>query len=124
MSETHIITWETDPGSRSQPDGGALISLPTPDINSTSLPTSIDMNAPKPRVYSPGTLQFLYWNLASALHRGSEFWAGLLPEEITWQMGKSLPVQMDKSLGLKSKYTRQGLLFFSCARERQVNTHL
>lgn len=110
-----ISAWEQDPGSGSQPDGGQLIHLPVPEINSTSLPTSIVNPSSKPeaKVYPLGTLEFRYWNTAAALARGSKFWSTHLPGAI-WQedVGNNLQVNLDAGVDLNAFYDRAGLSFF------------
>lgn len=106
-----IKAWESDPGSASLPDGGALIQLPIPTINSGLLPTAITQTAPAPLMYAPGTPEFRYWNLAAALSRCSEYWSTLLPG-ISWQVGSTLPVEMDFGIDLNAYYDRIGLKFF------------
>lgn len=112
MPDTFIQTWLSDPGSADNPAGGRLVLLSAPDINATNLPTNIiDKPEPQPKIYSQGTPEFLYWNLASALHRGSYFWSNQLPN-IKWKENNPLQVTLSKSLGLKSKYTGNSLLFY------------
>ncbi|MDJ1470866.1 hypothetical protein [Xanthocytophaga flava] len=106
-----ISAWTQDPGSGNQPNGGQLIQLNAPKLSSKPLPTIIHGQAPSAKVYPPGTAGFRYWNTASALRRGSDYWGKLLPG-ITWQMGKTLPIDLDFGVDLNAYYDRVGLKFF------------
>ncbi|ASU33034.1 gluzincin family metallopeptidase [Mucilaginibacter xinganensis] len=108
-----INAWEQDPGSGNQPDGGQLIQEPAPDMSATSLPTAIKnpAKAPAAGVYTPGTAEFRYWAAAASLSRGSAFWSVQLPG-ISWEVGKTLPVDLDHGSDLNAYYDRVGLRFF------------
>jgi len=108
-----INAWEQDPGSGNQPDGGLLIQQPVPDLGATSLPTAIEnpAQAPAAGVYTPGTAEFRYWAAAAALSRGSQFWSVQLPG-VSWEVGKTLPVDLYHGTDLNAYYDRVGLRFF------------
>ncbi len=108
-----IAAWEQDPGSGSQPDGGQLIHVNEPDLSSTSLPLKITnpATAPAAKIYSPGTAEFRYWAAADALYRGSSFWSTHLPG-VQWEVGKTLPVDLEHGIDFNAYYDRVGLRFF------------
>ncbi len=108
-----ISAWEQDPGAGSHPDGGQLVQQPAPVLSSTTLPTSIEhpTAVPPAKIYPPGTPEFRYWAAADALNRGSVFWSSHLPGT-SWQVGKTLPVDLDHGNDLNAYYDRVGLRFF------------
>jgi len=108
-----ISTWEEDPGSGDQPNGGHLVQRIAPKPNQAPFPTSIrnPRLAPSPKIYSPGTAEFRYWAAADALRRGSDYWGALLPG-VSWEVGARLPVDLDHGVDLNAFYDRVGLRFF------------
>jgi hypothetical protein len=73
-----------------------------------------DMSRPPLGLYSPDTGNFRYWNAASALTRGVDFWCPLLPIGTVWsENANPLPVTLDKGVDFNAFYARQaGLNFF------------
>jgi hypothetical protein len=104
MSAT-ISVWEDDPAS------GVLVSRPVPDPAKTPLAFGFPPNPPAPGTYQPGTSEFRYWTAADALRRGADFWAPHVPDGV-WQLGASLPVQLDEGEDLNAYYDRAALNFF------------
>src|SRR5215471_16379069 len=113
-----VACWEDDPGDPDTQPALIPINVPVPDPAAGSLPFKISGAAPAPKVYRPGTPEFLYYAAASALRRTSDFWAPILPKDTTWQVGKTLPVDLDSGVDLNAFYTRgdggdaPGLHFF------------
>jgi len=107
-----INTWEQDPGDGTQPSGGQLIQRPVPVLKDQPLPTSITAPAPAPQQFQPGTTNFRYWAAAEALRRGADFWGPLLPPGTSWEVGPTLPVDLDFGDDLNAYYDREGLKFF------------
>ncbi len=112
-SSSIISAWEQDPGLGSQPDGGQLIQIEAPELNSTSLPTSIQNPSTPPvaKIYSAGTPEFRYWATAACLSRASTYWSSQLPG-VSWQVGHVLPVDLYYGRDLNAYYDRVGLRFF------------
>jgi hypothetical protein len=106
-----INTWEQDPGNGAQPTGGEIIQRPVPVLKNQPLPTSISGTAPKAQPYPPGSANFRYWVAAEALRRGSDYWGALLPGT-SWEVGATLPVELDFGTDLNAFYDREGLKFF------------
>jgi hypothetical protein len=109
-----ILAWEHDPGA---PDGPARepIVRPVPSLDQGRLPIEIQGQAPSPAVVERGTPEFRYWVAADALARGVEFWAALLPGEVSWpeEVGTRLVVTLDAGVKLNAEYGRaSGLRFF------------
>lgn len=110
-----ILAWEDDPES-----GLAPIERPAPNLASQPFPTRIEgQQAPPPKIYKKGTLQFRYWAAADALRRASDFWGGILGN-IPWQPGGTLPVSLDRGQDLNAFYDRVGLRFFHGAAGNQT----
>jgi hypothetical protein len=108
-----VNVFEHDPGVAAQPTGERVIQQSVPALAKAPLRTRVTnpAQAPKPGPYAVGTLGFRYWNAASALRRASDFWGGLLPG-ISWQVGATLPVDLDNGSDLNAYYDRIGLKFF------------
>jgi len=108
-----ISVWEDDPANGDSPVGGTLVQRPAPQLQGAPLPTRITnpTTAPPPQIYTVGTPEFRYWAAADALRRGSDFWGPLLPGT-SWQVGNTLPVDLDNGLDLNAFYDRIGLKFF------------
>jgi len=108
-----INAWEQDPGASAAADGGTLIQRSVPQLSATPLPTKIThpSTAPAAGVYMPATAEFRYWACADALRRGSDFWGSLIAG-VQWQVGATLPVDLDHGQDLNAYYDRVGLRFF------------
>lgn len=108
-----VNAWETDPGNGANPSGGQLIQRTIPNLNTQPLPTKITHPAAgrPPSTFPPGSADFRYWTAAEALRRGSDFWGGITPG-LSWHVGATLPVDLDKGIDLNAFYDRIGLRFF------------
>src|SRR5262249_17812133 len=69
---------------------------------------------PDPDLYQPSSPEFLYWNAASALARGINFWGPLLPNGTQWSTDHHpMAVELDAGVDLNAFYAREnGLNFF------------
>ncbi len=112
-----IHVWEDDPFLQAV-DGSAVvpaepISADLPQ-NDQPLKTQINEDQPDPKVYEPSTPEFRYWNAATALARGINFWAPLLPTGTQWSTNQQpMQVQLDGGEDLNAFYSREdGLNFF------------
>jgi hypothetical protein len=108
-----INAWEQDPGDGGQPSGGQVIQRSEPVLQNQPLPTKIvnPATAPAAKAYPPGSAGFRYWAAADALRRGADFWGALLPGT-SWEVGATLPVELDFGVDLNAFYDREGLKFF------------
>jgi hypothetical protein len=108
-----INVFEEDPGVGAQPSGSRTIQQAVPTLASPPLPIRITnpAHAPAAGIHPVGTAGFRYWNAASALRRAADFWGGLLPG-VSWQVGSTLPVDLDNGDDLNAYYDRIGLKFF------------
>lgn len=107
QSNNQIGAWEDDPES-----GLKVLQRPVPNLGAAPYSTRIQQAAPPPKEYKPGTSQFRYWTAAEALRRGSDFWGSILGQNIKWQPGAVLPVDLDYGEDLNAYYDRVGLRFF------------
>lgn len=108
-----INAWEQDPGAGTEPSGGSVIQRPVPALKAQPFPVAITNPAiaPAPTAYAPGTSEFRYWAAAEALRRGADFWGPLLAGT-SWEVGPTLPVELDAGTDLNAFYDREGLKFF------------
>ena len=78
-----IQNWEDDPFlaavAGADPVPAEPLAVDLPENDHQSLQTQIAEDQPDPGLFQPSTPEFLYWNAASALARGINFWAPLLP---------------------------------------------
>jgi hypothetical protein len=92
------------------------IAVDVPENEHELLQTHIREEQPAPGLYTPDNLEFRYWNAASALARGINFWAPLLPEGTRWSSDQQpLQVELDvpNQTDLNAFYARDsGLNFF------------
>src|SRR4029077_11902150 len=72
----------------------------------------VDGRTPEPRAYEPDTLEFLHWQIASALDRGKRLGARGLPEPGAWIPGPVLPAVAVAGEDLNAYYDRKALRFF------------
>lgn len=115
-----ILIWEDDPFLSavigSQPVPAEPIAVEAPINEHERLQTEILGDQPDADTYDPSTStrEFLFWNTASALARGINFWAPLLPEGTLWSTnGHPMRVELDAGIDLNAYYSRnQGLVFF------------
>jgi hypothetical protein len=113
-----VACWEDDPGDPNVLPPLSPIQVPAPNQAATPLPFKIAGRAPAPQVYSPGTREFLYYAVACALRRTADFWGDIVPRGTRWQVGSTLPVDVDSGVDLNAFYTRgedgntPGLHFF------------
>lgn len=108
-----VNAWEQDPADGGEPSGGPVIQRPEPVLQNQPLPTKIvnPATAPAAKAYAPGSAGFRYWTAAEALRRGADFWGPLLPGT-SWEMGPTMPVDLDFGVDLNAFYDREGLKFF------------
>jgi hypothetical protein len=112
-----INIWEDDPlleaVAGSEPVPGEPISDEVPQ-NTQALQTQIREQQPAPAIYPPSSSEFLYWNAASALARGINFWNPLLPSGTQWSAAQQpLQVELDEGVDFNAFYARDnGLNFF------------
>ncbi len=112
-----VNAWEQDPGIGANPDGGALLQRPVPNLEAAPFPTSITGTKPPVDHYSPGTVPFRYWACADALRRASDLWGKVLGNQ-KWNpaiKGPALPVILDEGVDLNAYYDRNALNFFHAA---------
>ncbi len=114
---TQIQLYEDDPFLKAvagaEPVPAEPISGDVPENDHELLQTAITGNQPDPDVFDPGTPEFLYWNAESALARGINFWAPLLPKGTVWSAASPLPVALDAGIDLNAFFARdEGLKFF------------
>jgi hypothetical protein len=114
-----IRIWEDDPFltavDGSDPVPAEPIAVDVPQDDQPLLQTQTAETQPDPGIYQPSTPEFLWWNAASALDRGINFWGPLLPPGTQWTtMTQPLQVELDKGIDLNAYYSRdEGLNFFN-----------
>jgi hypothetical protein len=101
-----VMAWQDDPESKL-----SAIAQPVPNLSKAPLGFRIKGPAVKAGSYQTGTPQFRYWNAASALRRGGDFWAPLLGVS-GWEPGGLLPVGLDEGVDFNAFYDRTQLAFF------------
>ncbi|HEX4612911.1 MAG TPA: hypothetical protein VH092_32260 [Urbifossiella sp.] len=115
---TQIQVFEDDPflqavaGAEPVPEEPVPSDLPENDHQ--DLQTRINEPRPEPGSFPPESPEFLYWNAASALALGVNFWAPLLPDGTHWSSDQlPLAVELDAGVDLNAFYSREsGLNFF------------
>lgn len=113
-----VACWEDDPGDPKQQPQLTPIQVAVPEQGLTPLAFKITGRAPAPAMYAPGTKEFLYYAAACALRRTADFWTEIVPRGTRWQVGATLPVDLDSGTDLNAFYTRgeagdtPGLHFF------------
>src|SRR5262249_12979412 len=113
-----IQIWEDDPLLEAVVGGDPVpaepIPVDVPENNQPSLQTHIVDQEPEPGIFDPSTPEFRYWNAASALARGINFWGPLLPNGTRWTTDQQpLHVQLDEGVDFNAFFARDsGLNFF------------
>jgi hypothetical protein len=93
--------------------GDRLVAVDPPQAMATGpWAFSIEGTAPAPALYTPGTPEFLYWELAFALDRGKRFWTNRLPRPGVWNPGAVLPAIPVAGEDFNAFYDRKALNFF------------
>ncbi|HEV2722967.1 MAG TPA: hypothetical protein VG323_23280 [Thermoanaerobaculia bacterium] len=100
-----VLSWEDDPMSV---PGAAPIQRPVPNLSDTRLAVRIEGPKPPPKIYQRGTKEFRFWAAAEALRRAADFWGGIVPGSLTWEIGNQLPIHLDQGVDLNAFYTRGG----------------
>ncbi len=103
-----VACWEDDPGDPKSQPPLAPITVPVPKPSAQPLPFRIAGPAPPPSIYQPGTSAFLYYAAACALRRTANFWGQIVPQGTKWEVGATLPVELDSGVDLNAFYTRGG----------------
>jgi hypothetical protein len=117
-AQVTVLCWEDDPGDPKSQPVLVPITVVTPKESAAPLPFKIKGVSPTPEVYDVGSAGFRYYAAASALRRTADFWGGILPTGTTWQVGRTLNVDLDSGTELNAFYTRgaggdtPGLHFF------------
>jgi len=113
-----VACWEDDPGDPKSQPALVPIHVPVPNQAAKPLPFKLGGTAPTPNIYQPGTREFLFYANASALRRTADFWGSIVPAGTSWEIGNTLPVNLDSGVDLNAFYTRgdggdsPGLHFF------------
>jgi len=84
------------------------IAVPVPEQAAAPLPFKLKGPAPAPQVYNVGSPGFLYYAAASALRRTANFWGSIVAPKTQWEVGATLPVDVDSGVDLNAFYTRGG----------------
>ncbi len=114
-----IQIWEDDPflaaAAGAEPIPATPILEDAPQNNQPLLQTQIvDQQQPAQGIFDPSTPEFRFWNAASALARGINFWGPLLPPGTVWTTVETpLRVQLDEGVDFNAFFARDsGLNFF------------
>src|ERR1051325_6936660 len=113
-----VACWEDDPGDPESQPALVPIHVAVPNQAAKPLPFKISGKVPPPNIYQPGTHEFLFYASACALRRTADFWSSIVPTGSSWQIGSTLPVNLDSGTDLNAFYTRgdgfdsPGLHFF------------
>lgn len=113
-----IQIWEDDPFlhtvAGADPVPAEPIPVDVPENSQPLLQTHIVEQQPDPELYDPSTPEFRYWNAASALARGINFWGPLLPSDTHWStVQQPMQVELDEGVDFNAFYARDsGLNFF------------
>ena len=107
-SAVMVACWEDDPGDPKSQPPLVPIHVPAPNQAATPLPFKIKGTVPAPQVYAVGSPGFLYYANACALRRTADFWGGIVPAKTSWEVGKTLAVNLDSGEDLNAFYTRGG----------------
>jgi len=103
-----VACWEDDPGDPKTQPALTPISVAAPNPSATPLPFKISGTTPTAKVYPVDTPSFRYYAAAVALRRTADFWAGIIPAGTKWNVGATLPVNLDDGVDLNAFYTRGG----------------
>src|SRR5438876_6765508 len=79
-----IMVWEDDPGAA---PGLNPVPRPAPALGKLRLRIQISDPAPPAKPFPVATREFRYWAAAEALGRSAEFWGGIVPDPLPWQVG-------------------------------------
>jgi hypothetical protein len=113
-----IQIWEDEPFLKAMagadPVAAEPITVDGPENGQPLLQTHILDEQPDPGIFDPSSPEFRYWNAASALARGINFWGPLLPSGTVWStVRQPMHVQMDEGVDFNAFYARDsGLNFF------------
>jgi hypothetical protein len=113
-----IAIWEDEPFleavAGADPVPAETITVDVPENDQPLLQTQIVDQKPDPGIFDPSTPEFRYWNAASALARGINFWGPLLPGGTVWSTAQQpMRVQLDEGVDFNAFYSRDsGLNFF------------
>jgi hypothetical protein len=96
------------------PEVAQPIDVDVPENKQPLLQTEITGEQPDPGLFDPTTPEFRFWNAASALALGVNFWGPLLPEGTQWTTQQiPLQVQLDEGVDFNAFFSRDsGLNFF------------
>ena len=103
-----VAVWEDDPGDPASHPPLVPIQVPAPNQAAKPLPFKIGGGTPPAQVYQPGTPNFRFWAAAAGLRRTADFWSKIVPNGTKWEVGNTLPVQLDSGVDLNAFYTRGG----------------
>jgi hypothetical protein len=113
-----VNVWEDDPGDPKLASPLAPITVSAPNQAAKPYAFKLTGTTPAPAVYELGTTNFRFYATAAALRRTADFWAKIVPAGTKWQIGATLPVNVDSGVDLNAFYTRgdfqdtPGLHFF------------
>jgi hypothetical protein len=113
-----VAVWEDDPGDPASHPPLIPIQVPVPNQAATPLPFKIAGTTPPAQVFQPGTPNFRFWAAAAGLRRTADFWSKIVPPGTKYEVGNTLPVNLDSGVDLNAFYTRgeggdsPGLHFF------------
>src|SRR5713226_8893022 len=83
-----VACWEDDPGDPKSQPPLTPITVRKRIQSAPPLPYKVTGAAPPPKVYQPGSTDFLYFANAGALRRGADFWGSIVPQGTKWHVGK------------------------------------
>src|SRR5262245_14190756 len=108
LERARIRVYLNDPSGR----GERLVETEPPlHVDEGPWAFRVEGRAPEPRPFATDTPEFLYWQLASALDRGTRLWTRLLPDG-EGVPGDVLPAVPVSGEDLNAYYDRRALRFF------------
>ena len=113
-----IQIWDDEPFLEAVAGADPVLANPikadVPHNDQPLLQTQIVDQQSDSGIFDPSTPQFRYWNAASALARGINFWGPLLPEGTVFStVQHPMRVQLDEGVDFNAFYARDsGLNFF------------
>jgi len=113
-----IQIWDDDPFLEAVAGADPVLADPikadVPHNDQPLLQTQIVDQQSDSGIFDPSTPEFRYWNAASALARGINFWGPLLPEGTVFStVQHPMRVQLDEGVDFNAFYARDsGLNFF------------
>lgn len=121
MADEPVAVWQDDPGEPGFPGQRSMAERPG-DLGDGPLAVALGPEPSSDEEEIRLWEDLRYWTAADALRRSRDVWSEAMEDDVTWQTGAPLAVDLDAGRELNAFYGRDGGLQFHVQDVRDIRT--